>query len=235
MRMAEVAEPVIDNAALARVLVAQHLVIALDGRASHAHRDSLWEQMDALLAKDGSDAVVSTIAFGLRQTHDIPNTVLHTLSHKADASAAILFEEAEGISDVQWESLITAAPAHVEGHLKRCRNKGAVSEETLLPQSSASLGPSYKELKAALTELHESNRLSNRLLVDIVSIWGIPAVVGTLALRSGHNERWVIATMRDDDRRDALFASCDFDADVVSRVRQTLRTKPDRTKRISKR
>ncbi len=203
----------VDTAALSRVVAAGRLVAILGGPASADQRQENWQQLGALLARDGSDEIVSTIAFGLRQTHDIPDSVLLSLGKNADA-AAVLFDEAEGISARQWQKLERAAP-----HVARTRQQ---RRPKIQQADTADLGGGYPQLKIALTELHGDNRLTNGLVGEIVGIWGMGCIIGTLVLRSGLAENQVLAQMRDERMRQGLFARCQFDADLIAKIRLAL-------------
>ncbi len=214
----------VDMAALSRVVAASRLVAILGGPSTADQRQENWQQLDALLARDGSDEVVSTIAFGLRQTHDIPDGVLLSLGKNSEA-AAVLFDEAEGISAPQWQRLERAAPHLMASQQRRQKIQNQRFDKLRmngLDRSETELGGGYAQLKTALTELHDGNRLTNGLLGEIVGIWGLGCVIGALVLRSGLRETQVLAQMRDETMRQSLFARCQFDATLIAKIRLAL-------------
>jgi hypothetical protein len=224
----EFSEFAVDPAAVSRVVAAQRLVLTLGGPASQAQRAALWQQMESLLEKQDSDAVTAAVSFGLRRVHDIPSRVLGRLSKRAETSASILFEESEGISEQQWRSLRASPLPALRRAISR-RDSMAQRKESLAGAAPASdrllptlLGAGYPQLKASLGELHDRGHLTNRLMMDIIDIWGIQCVVGTLALRSALPEPEILQRMRLPARRAALFAACDFDASLVSAIRNAL-------------
>jgi hypothetical protein len=223
----EFLDDAVDTAALSRIVAAQRLASALDGPVSPAHRSQIWAQVDGLLNKDSSDDVAASLAFGLRQTYDIPYDVLKKLSSKAESATAVLFEEGEGISEADLTALCTASP-HVMASAMDYRQRLASrknQEQARLVQPAAQsdvLGDGYPTLKAALSELHQAHRLTNELLTEIAPIWGMPCLVGTIALRSGLTEEKVLLAMRQQETRAQLFSSAKIDAALVATLRTSL-------------
>lgn len=214
----------VDATVLLCIVAAQRLVSALAGSVSPDMRRLLWSELEGLLTIDTSDDVAAEIAFGLRQLYDIPQSVLKKLSSKADRATAILFEQGEGISDADWSALSAAAPHGIASALayrQRTALRKAQDQARTLEtiNSSTVLGAGYPTLKSALRELYQQDRLTNNLLAEVVSIWGLPSIIGTLALRSGLSEDQVLQAMRGHDTRAALFSSCNFDAALTAHIR----------------
>jgi hypothetical protein len=214
----------VNFASLSQIVAAQRIVGVLAGPVSTAHRADLWQQMALILENSDSEAVAAALAFGLRQSHDIPTAVLLKLADYAGSSTAVLFEEAEGISAQQWEALASSADiSTATPRMGRRFNHPSFKKLGVpLQVTEKWLGAGYPELKQALSDLHASNRLTNQLLCDVVRIWGFSSVVATLSLRSGLSEQDVLADLKSAWRRKALFAACKFDANLVVSIRSVL-------------
>jgi hypothetical protein len=223
----EFLDDAVDTAALSRIVAAQRLASALDGPVSPDHRSQIWAQVDGLLSKDSSDDVAATLAFGLRRTYDIPYDVLKKLSSKAQSATAVLFEEGEGISDADWTALCAASPQSMASAMVYRQRLVARKnqDQTRMDPPAAHrdvLGAGYPTLKAALSELHQTHRLTNELLTEIAPIWGLPCLVGTIALRCGLTEDKVLLAMRQQETRAQLFSSANIDSALVATLRTSL-------------